>query len=178
MQRICFRQSRLLSSILNSNRAVIVNSIQYRSISENSWATEQLKSQGEKLTPRKGDDILVTDDIVHKPSQRVKDLADQFLELNAIEASQLLKVIQKRIGMSDTLLEGMFGGGGPRVATAGSAGAPAAAAEVAKPAEPAKPKESWDLKLVSFDAASKIKIIKEIRTITALGLKEVNSCAV
>ena len=30
----------------------------------------------------------------------------------------------------------------------------------------------FDLKLLSFDAKSKIKVIKEVRTITGLGLKE------
>ena len=36
-----------------------------------------------------------------------------------------------------------------------------------------KVKDSFDLKLVSFDAKAKIKIIKEVRTVTNLGLKEV-----
>ncbi len=33
-------------------------------------------------------------------------------------------------------------------------------------------KENFDLKLVSFDSKAKIKIIKEVRSITSLGLKE------
>ncbi len=33
-------------------------------------------------------------------------------------------------------------------------------------------KENFDLKLVAFDAKAKIKIIKEVRSITGLGLKE------
>ena len=32
--------------------------------------------------------------------------------------------------------------------------------------------DSWDIKLVSFDPGSKIKVIKEIRELTELGLKE------
>jgi large subunit ribosomal protein L7/L12 len=75
------------------------------------------------------------------------------------------------------MLEGFFGGGGGGVRAA--AAAPVAEAEpaAAAPAEPAKPKEAFDLRLSSFDAANKIKIIKEIRTITGLGLKEVRySC--
>ena len=40
-------------------------------------------------------------------------------------------------------------------------------------AEPVKEKEVWDLKLTVVDAKAKIKIIKEVRTITGLGLKEV-----
>ena len=49
------------------------------------------------------------------------------------------------------------------------AGAAPAAAE-AKPPEPEK--TEFDVKLQSFEAAAKIKVIKEIRGITALGLKE------
>lgn len=57
-------------------------------------------------------------------------------------------------------------------AAAPSAGAPQAAAAEAAP-EPVKVKEAWDLKLVSFAATAKIKVIKEVRTVTSLGLKEV-----
>jgi ribosomal protein L7/L12 len=39
--------------------------------------------------------------------------------------------------------------------------------------EKPKEKESLDIKLVGFDEKSKIKVIKEVRTITGLGLKEV-----
>lgn len=61
-----------------------------------------------------------------------------------------------------------FGGGG------GAAAAPgAAAAGGGAPAAPAKEKEAFDVKLTVVDAKAKIKIIKEIRTITGLGLKEV-----
>lgn len=35
-----------------------------------------------------------------------------------------------------------------------------------------KPKTHFDLKLISFDAKAKIKVIKEVRAITGLGLKE------
>lgn len=44
-----------------------------------------------------------------------------------------------------------------------------------QPQEEEKPaaKDSFDLKLVSFDDKSKIKVIKEVRTISGLGLKEV-----
>jgi len=40
-------------------------------------------------------------------------------------------------------------------------------------AEPVKEKEFFDLKLNEVDAKAKIKIIKEVRAITNLGLKEV-----
>ena len=38
--------------------------------------------------------------------------------------------------------------------------------------EPKEEKTAFDVKLASFDAKSKIKVIKEVRAITGLGLKE------
>ena len=62
------------------------------------------------------------------------------------------------------------GGGGGGQAQAGDA----AAAGEAAPAEEEAPKEKthYDLELTKFDPKSKIKIIKEVRAIFNLGLKE------
>ena len=62
------------------------------------------------------------------------------------------------------MLEAAKGGGN------GGGGASAAGAPVA--AEPVKEKEAFDIKLTTVDAKAKIKIIKEVRAITGLGLKE------
>jgi large subunit ribosomal protein L7/L12 len=43
---------------------------------------------------------------------------------------------------------------------------------VAEKAEPAKEKTHFDIELVKYDPAGKIKVIKEIRAIFGLGLKE------
>jgi large subunit ribosomal protein L7/L12 len=65
---------------------------------------------------------------------------------------------------------GGFGGG-----AAPAAGGAAPAGEAKKAAEEA-PKEAekthFDLELTSFEAADKIKVIKEIRALLGLGLKE------
>ena len=62
-------------------------------------------------------------------------------------------------------------GGGQAPAAGGAA--PAGDAEAA-PEEEAAPKEKthYDLELTKFDPKSKIKIIKEVRAIFGLGLKE------
>ena len=52
-------------------------------------------------------------------------------------------------------------------AGAAQAAAPAAAEPVKEPE-----KTEFDVKLEGFDAAAKIKVIKEVRVITELGLKE------
>mmetsp|Transcript_34932 Transcript_34932/g.83078 ORF Transcript_34932/g.83078 Transcript_34932/m.83078 type:complete len:100 (+) Transcript_34932:2-301(+) len=51
-------------------------------------------------------------------------------------------------------------------------GAAPAAAPAAAEAAPAEEKTSFELKLDSFNAADKLKVIKEVRAITGLGLKE------
>ncbi|KAL4517547.1 hypothetical protein Ndes2526B_g00753 [Nannochloris sp. 'desiccata'] len=61
-----------------------------------------------------------------------------------------------------------FPAGGMPMAAAPAAGAPAAA----EAAAPAEEKTDFNIKLDGFDAASKIKVIKEVRAITDLGLKE------
>ena len=50
----------------------------------------------------------------------------------------------------------------------GGGAAPAVVAEAPKEAE----KTEFDVKLTGFEAASKIKVIKEVRAVTSLGLKE------
>ena len=64
---------------------------------------------------------------------------------------------------------GQMGGGG------GQAAAPAAGGQAEEaPAEEEAPKEKthYDIELTKFDAAGKIKVIKEIRAMFGLGLKE------
>ena len=65
-------------------------------------------------------------------------------------------------------MPGMMLGGGGSASTEKPA-------EKSEP-EPVKEKEAFDIKLGAVDAKSKIKVIKEIRTITGLGLKEVTIC--
>ena len=69
------------------------------------------------------------------------------------------------------MMGGGMGGGAP------AAGGQAAAADAA-PAEEEAPKEKthYDVELTEFDAASKIKLIKEVRALLGLGLKEAKEC--
>ena len=67
------------------------------------------------------------------------------------------------MGIPDSALVG--GGGGSGAGAAPAAEAPAAA-------EPVKEKDAFNIKLGAVDQKAKIKIIKEVRTITGLGLKE------
>ena len=66
---------------------------------------------------------------------------------------------------------GMMGGGGGGAPAAGGAAGGEETQEAAKEEVP-KEKTHYDVELTAFDAASKIKIIKEVRAMLGLGLKE------
>lgn len=101
---------------------------------------------------------------------KILELADKIVALNLLEVSDLTTILKKRLNISDSALAG-GGGGFPMMAMAGmQAPAPAAAPADAAPA--AEEKTAFDIKIESFDAASKIKVIKEVRAATDLGLKE------
>ena len=99
-------------------------------------------------------------------SEKVEKICDDVCQLNVLELKEFLDLFKERAGLSDADLQGGGGGGVVQVA---AAAAPAAAA----PAEAAaEEKEFFDIKLTSFDAKAKIKVIKEVRALTGLGLKE------
>lgn len=145
--------------------------MQRRFVSELSWASEMLRKKGEALTPVEVMPPLIefTTELFLRPTPYVKNLVDRVLELNAVETHQLSEKIRIRVGLSDAEMNGSVRGKGKKKSGDGEG----AAAAVAVVAEPVKEKEFFDLKLGAVDPKSKIKIIKEIRTITSLGLKEV-----
>ena len=93
-------------------------------------------------------------------SPKIQALVDQISELTLLEASELTDALKEKLGISGAMMM-PAGGGGP---------APAAAA--AEQEEAAPEKLIFTIKLAKFDAATKIKLIKEVRAITGLGLKE------
>ena len=100
------------------------------------------------------------------PSERVQRLAEDIAALSLLEVSDLTTVLRRKLGLPEGMgmmpmgmMPGMQMGGAP-----GAAALPAQEAKVEK--------TSFDVKLEKFDAGSKIKIIKEVRTFTDLGLKE------
>ncbi|RWR79340.1 50S ribosomal protein L7/L12-like protein [Cinnamomum micranthum f. kanehirae] len=102
------------------------------------------------------------------PTDTVSAIVDEISGLTLLEVSDLTELLRQRFDVGEmpimaVMMPGMSAGGLGRGA-AGKGGA-------AKAEEKAE-KTAFDLKLESFDAASKIKIIKEVRTFTDLGLKE------
>jgi large subunit ribosomal protein L7/L12 len=89
-------------------------------------------------------------------SEKLQGIVDQVKDLTLLEASQLVKMMEETFGVS--------------AAAAASAAAPAAAAAAAPVVEE---KDEFDVMLTGMaDPAKKIGIIKVVREITALGLKE------
>ncbi|PIN15811.1 Mitochondrial/chloroplast ribosomal protein L12 [Handroanthus impetiginosus] len=104
------------------------------------------------------------------PSERVSGIVDEISGLTLLEIADLTEVLRKKMGIEEmpmmaVMMPGM--GFAPGMAKGKGAGAGDAKEEEKKE------KTAFDLKLEGgFDAAAKIKIIKEVRACTDLGLKE------
>ncbi|APR98081.1 50S ribosomal protein L7/L12 [Wolbachia endosymbiont of Folsomia candida] len=91
-------------------------------------------------------------------SNVTNDLVDKILSLNLLEASELVKVLEEKIGL-------------PAGSFIGGAGAPAAGNAAAAPA--AQEKTEYKVVIKEIDAAKKIGVIKIVRECNStLGLKE------
>jgi large subunit ribosomal protein L7/L12 len=86
----------------------------------------------------------------------INAIAEQIQGLTLLEASQLVKVLEEKLGVSAAAAA--------PVAVAGAAGAAAAAPAVEE-------KTEFNVVLVAV-GANKINVIKAVREVTSLGLKE------
>lgn len=90
-------------------------------------------------------------------SQKLDTIIEQLKSLTLLEAAELVTEIERVFGVDTSVVSA--------VAVAG--GAPAAA-----PAEVAEEKSSFDITLSEVPADKKIAILKIVRSVTGLGLKE------
>ena len=86
---------------------------------------------------------------------KMEEFVSYIENMTVLELSKLVKTLEERLGVSAA------------APVAVAAAAPAAAA-----AAPAEEKTDFDVILAGFDAAKKIGVIKVVREITGLGLKE------
>jgi len=92
-------------------------------------------------------------------SEKLQGIVDQIKDLSLLEASQLVKIMEETFGVSAAAASVSAA---PSAGGAGTAAAPAA-----------EEKEEYDVILTGMaDPAKKIGIIKVVREITSLGLKE------
>ncbi|KAI5081315.1 hypothetical protein GOP47_0004498 [Adiantum capillus-veneris] len=101
---------------------------------------------------------------VSASSAKILQLVNEIANLTLLEASDLSYLLKKRLGLPDSAMP-FFGGG-----VAANVGGTPATASVEEEKKPEK--TNFDVKLEKYDVAAKIKIIKEVRTFTSLGLKE------
>jgi large subunit ribosomal protein L7/L12 len=100
------------------------------------------------------------------PSERVFRLVDEVASLTLAEGAELGLALMKKMGIKEMPNVGFMKPGS--VNLAGMAAKTSAEAK-----EEQKPEKTvFELKLTSYEAASKIKVIKEVRGFTDLGLKE------
>lgn len=104
------------------------------------------------------------------PTDRVFRLVDEVAGLTLVEVAELSSILMSKLGMKEPpAIAVMKGGAAAAMAgmAAKAAGAGAAGKEEKKPE-----KTVFEVKLESYEASAKIKIIKEVRSFTDLGLKE------
>ncbi len=87
-------------------------------------------------------------------SEKITNILEEIKTLSILELADLVKAVEEEFGVSAAAPVGV-------VAVAGGAAAPAA-----------EEKTEFDVVLAGFDAAKKLAVIKAIREITGLGLKE------
>lgn len=102
------------------------------------------------------------DDIKNSP--KLDELFQKILYLDMVEIHLLTELINEKLGVKISDAEKA------RIAKGGSGGG--AKSDEAPKEEVKEEQTAFDLKLTGFDAKAKIKVIKEVRAITGLGLKE------
>ncbi|KAJ8766777.1 hypothetical protein K2173_008331 [Erythroxylum novogranatense] len=95
------------------------------------------------------------------PSEKIVQLADKILALSLEERHQIGPALMQRLNHPKL----------QPISTEGMDLSPQGGAATAK-VEEKKEKTAFDVKLEKFEAAAKIKVIKEVRAFTNLGLKE------
>ena len=96
-------------------------------------------------------------------SAKTDEILEQLKTLSLLEASELVKQIEVAFGVDASA----SAGGGMMMMAAPGAAAPGAAA-----AEPEEEKTEFDVVLEEVPADKKIAILKVVRALTGLGLKE------
>ncbi|PIN13843.1 Mitochondrial/chloroplast ribosomal protein L12 [Handroanthus impetiginosus] len=93
-------------------------------------------------------------------TQKLERIADELLDLNKIERHDYVILLRHKMGLN------RYGPAASAPASSSAAAGPSSAPAAAKE------KTAFDVKLEKFDPSAKLKVIKEIRAVTDLGLKE------
>lgn len=105
--------------------------------------------------------------VASSSSPQVEQIFQKIIQLDTIEVHLLTELVNEKLGfqkLSPAQREAAARGGGGGGGRTGST--------TTTEEEKVEMKTIFDLKLIGFDEKTKIKVIKEIRAITGLGLKE------
>lgn len=109
-------------------------------------------------------------EVTLETSPKVLNIVDQITTLNLREVSELVSELKSQLNLPEQSFMPAMGMPMGGVAAAAPVEAEEEVVEEIKPIV--------DIKLESFDEANKIKIIKEVKTLTGLGLKEAKDLVV
>lgn len=162
----------MLSSVLRLGGAVAVRTPASRTIA----ARPMLFSSKAAMTNERVSSAPLTNNVLTVDEQKVQRIIDEVLTLNLLEVVHFTSLMEKTFELPDinqTLFERLLSSAPQAAAAPAAAANSAPAADAAPAAAAAAPaKASFDLKLESFGAGDKIKIIKLVREMSGLGLKE------
>ncbi|XP_073059868.1 uncharacterized protein [Primulina eburnea] len=96
-------------------------------------------------------------------TQKLERIADELLDLDKFERHDYVILLRHKMGLHRY---------GPAPSASGLQSPSAAAGGSSAATDVAKEKTAFDVKLEKFDPAAKLKVIKEVRGFTDLGLKE------
>lgn len=96
-------------------------------------------------------------------SPKIVQLVDQIAQLNLLEVADLNELLRKRLNIKDVAMSYAA----PAGAVAAAAAAPQAKQDEQEPEEaaPKSTKSSFKLKLVKYDEAKKVALIKEVKAL-------------
>ncbi|XP_010437351.1 PREDICTED: uncharacterized protein LOC104721131 [Camelina sativa] len=101
-------------------------------------------------------------------SENVSKIVNELSNLTLLETMDLTEILRQKLDVSEMpVMAAMMPGMSLPGSGAGKSSAAGAGTEKKKEA-----KTAFDVMLQAYEAAGKIKVIKEVRTITSLGLKE------
>lgn len=157
---------------LSRNPVVALNAINFsgftRSFGQPARVEEEEEEEIDQRRLPTDYDPATFDPTEHRspPSDRVFRLVDEVSGLTLAEAAELGAILMRKMGMKEPPTVGVLKPG-----AAGLAGMAVKSSAAAK--EEKKPEKTvFEIKLESYEASAKIKIIKEVRGFTDLGLKE------
>ncbi|CAH2076464.1 unnamed protein product [Thlaspi arvense] len=103
-------------------------------------------------------------------SENVSRIVNELSNLTLLETMDLTEILRQKLDVGEMpVMAAMM----PGMAFPGSGGGKSGAAAAGKGEEKkAEAKTAFDVMLQAFEAASKLKVVKEVRAITDLGLKE------